>query len=209
MEADLDIKHFKRKLAREHKASYVQGAVALKNYINAKDKYTLLHSMNVSKYACLIGKEVGLSIVELQKLAVASLLHDIGKARIPLEILVKKNRLTQEEYEIIKIHPIIGSKIIENQGLFSDCIEAIMYHHERFDGKGYPHGLKGLDIPFHARIISVVDSFDAMTTNRVYKKAKTLNLAIDELENNIGTQFDGEIVSVFTNILKREKVKIS
>lgn len=176
--------------------------------INAKDKYTYGHSERVVLYSTMIGKSMGMTEDELRKLRYGAYLHDIGKIEISRDILNKETALTEEEWQILKGHPVWGADIIKPIRALNDSVAAIMYHHERFDGWGYPQGLKGYDIPLCARILAVADSFDAMMTKRPYKKAKTLEEAVEELERCKGSQFDPEIVHKFIEILLSEGEKL-
>jgi len=170
---------------------------ALVKALEAKDYYTKEHSERVTNYALLIAKEMGLSMEKLETLRFAGHLHDVGKVGIPDSILLKPGRLTREEYEIIKRHPVIGAEIVGHIGLLQEEAEIIRYHHERFDGKGYPEGLKGEEIPLLARILAVADTYDAMTTRRPYRPSFSAETAYKEIIRCSGTQFDPEIVEVF------------
>jgi polar amino acid transport system substrate-binding protein len=178
--------------------------LALVNALEAYDIYTRGHSERVALYATQIAEKMGLDKETIRKIYWASLVHDIGKLNIPPEILNKPSKLTKEEYEIIKQHPIKGYQILKELEGLSNIAEIVKYHHERWDGKGYPEGLKGEEIPLEARIIAVADSYDAMTTERPYRKALTKEEAIKELLKNAGTQFDPKVVEVFVQILERK-----
>lgn len=169
--------------------------------INAKDRYTYGHSERVVLYCKLIADELGLSKKDKDTLIYGAYIHDIGKVNIPKEILLKKMPLTNEEWEILKQHSADGVEIIKPVKSLQDTIPIILSHHERYDGKGYPCNLKGEEIPYLARILCVVDSFDAMTSNRPYNKRKTYEEAIIELKKCSGTQFDPYIVEKFTEFL--------
>lgn len=185
---------------------YLELATALANALDSRDPYTRHHSENVSKYAVKIAKEMGLSADLCDVVRIGGLLHDIGKIGIPEQILKKKGKLTEEQYNIIKNHPHIGYKIINHITNFSKngVLDIVLYHHERYDGRGYPNGLKGKDIPLLARIIAVADTFDAMTSKRVYREKLDLNSALSEIQDSKGTQLDPEIVDVFLKMM-REK----
>ncbi len=193
---------------------YVLFAHQLSVLLATKDRYTAQHSSNVSKYASLLGSEIGIEKSELEMLKVAGSLHDIGKISIPNAILNKKGKLTSEEQEYIKKHSLYSSKILKGLKLheLSDhgkISEVGLYHHERFDGAGYPRGLVGNEIPFAARLITLVDAFDAMTTNRPYKTAMSVEDAISEVLKNSGTHFDPYLVHQFVNLdLKKEMREI-
>lgn len=171
--------------------------------INAKDRYTYGHSERVVLFCKLISDELGLSKKDRDTLIYGAYIHDIGKVNIPKEILLKKMPLTNEEWEILKQHSADGVEIIKPVKSLHDTIPIILSHHERYDGKGYPSNLKGEEIPYLARILCVVDSFDAMTSNRPYNKRKTYEEAIIELKKCSGTQFDPFIVEKFIELLMK------
>ena len=180
----------------------------IRKTVDARDTYTRGHSDRVAEYSYLIGQKLGLSDETLDLLKVGGLFHDIGKIGIRDTVLLKEGRLDDEEYAAIKKHPAIGAHILENSGLFDDIIPMVLHHHERFDGRGYPAGLKGDEIPFLARIIAVADTFDAMTSKRVYRNSLPLNIVKEEISKCSGTQFDPTIASAFLDILNNEYVKI-
>jgi len=165
--------------------------------INAKDKYTYRHIERVVFYCTLVADKIGLSEADKKKLIYSAYLHDIGKISISEEILTKTEPLTQEEWETLKSHPQNAVEIIKNIDLFQDVIPIIQQHHERFDGKGYPGNLTGYEINPLARLLTVADSFDAMTSIRPYQQIKTYAQAIDELRRCSGTQFDPDAVTAF------------
>jgi response regulator RpfG family c-di-GMP phosphodiesterase len=171
--------------------------------LDARDHYTHGHSQEVTEYAVSIAQEMGLSVKEIDRIRDAGILHDIGKIGIPDAVLLKPGRLTEEEYDCIKRHPQIGKDILEPVRCLSDKIPLIYHHHERYDGKGYPVGLSGEAIPLGARILAVADAYQAMTSDRPYRKALSIQVAIIELENNKGKQFDEKMVDIFVRILKR------
>ncbi|MBQ9545296.1 MAG: HD domain-containing protein [Clostridia bacterium] len=165
--------------------------------IDAKDKYTNGHSFRVSEYAVKLAGRLGWSDEKLHALEREALLHDIGKIGIPDAVLNKPGKLTEEEFETIKGHTTIGKKILDGvEGMKSEA-DAAAYHHERYDGKGYPDGLRGEDIPEHARIISIADAFDAMRSDRVYRKGLDDDTIRRELVNGSGKQFDPKLLKVF------------
>jgi len=170
--------------------------------INSKDKYTYRHIERVVIYCGLIADKLNLSLYEKKMLKYGAYLHDIGKINMPQEVLNKKMPLTNEEWALLKQHPTFGVEIISPVKSLADAIPVILYHHERFDGKGYPENLLGENIPHLARILTVADSFDAMTSNRPYGIAKTFNEGIEELKICSSTQFDPMIVEIFIDILK-------
>lgn len=154
----------------------------LRRTVDAKDKYTRGHSDRVAQYSILIGKKLGLSYEDLETLRIGGLFHDIGKIGIPDNILLKTSKLTDLEYDEIKKHPSIGAYILENSKVFEDIIPIVLYHHERYDGKGYPNNLKGEDIPYMARIVAISDSFDAMTSKRSYRDSLSINIVKEEFK---------------------------
>lgn len=174
--------------------------------LEARDPYTLGHSEQVTAYSVAIAERMKLSREEIERIREAGLLHDIGKIGITDAILLKPDRLTAEEYDKIKEHPEIGKRILAPVRSLADKIPFIYYHHERYDGKGYPEGLKGEKIPLGARIIAVADTFQAMTSDRPYRKALSRQIAIDELNHNKGTQFDPKIVDEFLAIVDAIKL---
>ena len=175
--------------------------------IEARDPYTKQHSASVSGYAMSIARKSGCSQEEIDKLNISGNLHDIGKIGIPDSILLKPGPLTDSEYKIIKKHPVIGSNIIGHLGMWTDEQSIIRHHHERFDGKGYPDGLKGEDIPILARILSVADVYDALTTDRSYRQGMLDNVAVGIIRENAGSQFDPKIVDVFLDLHSRGEIK--
>lgn len=173
--------------------------------IDAKDPYTKGHSVRVVEYSMMIGEACGLARDELKNLEVSAILHDVGKIGIPDEILRKPGRLTDEEYEYIKKHPMFGAEIITPISQMKALMPNIMHHHERYDGLGYPNGLKGRKIPLFARIIAIADSFDAMTSGRLYRSKFTDAQACQELLDHRGTQFDARLVNVFIRRYAQKK----
>jgi len=182
--------------------NYIQAISALASAVDAKDQYTHNHSRNVAAYVTSIASFLKLPSRELVLLNNAALLHDIGKIGIPESILNKASSLSEEEFDIIKTHPEVGYNILRSVTAFGSFINAVRHHHERIDGMGYPAGLSGKQIPLHARILTVADSFDAMTSDRVYPTSPGLDYAIKEIQDNRGTQFDQDIADIFLDILK-------
>jgi putative nucleotidyltransferase with HDIG domain len=189
-------------------ANLVDTLRSLVTTIEAKDPYTQRHSDRVTKIAMILAREVGCTKEELDILQFAGMLHDIGKIGISDAILQKKERLTDEEYEIIKQHPTIGSRILEPLGMLPHEKAIIRHHHERWDGGGYPDGMAGRDIPFLARIVSLADAYDAMTSERVYRKGLTHEVAMQEIQRHAGRQFDANLVKAFESICERYKDRI-
>ncbi|WKV07644.1 HD domain-containing protein [Thermoanaerobacterium sp. CMT5567-10] len=187
---------------------YLRTIDALAYAVEAKDRYTKGHSLRVSKYAAIIGESMGLPKDEIEKLKIAGILHDIGKIGISDKILTKPGKLTKEEYDKIKQHPSISKKILEPIGLSKDIIDGIEKHHERYDGKGYPFGLDDDNIPLIAAILCVADSFDAMTSDRSYRKGMPFDEAVNELLKYKGTQFNPRVVDSVISIYMRDRKKI-
>ncbi len=176
----------------------------LLNTVGAKDHFTESHSQNVSKLAVEFGKRLNLSKEDLELLRLSGLFHDIGKIGIPDSILLKQGKLTNEEYETMKLHPIMGANIFGLSEVFKTLSPIILSHHERIDGKGYPNGLSGNDIPYLAKILAICDSFDAMISRRSYKESKTITFAIDQLIECSSTQFDKELVDKFVSYYNQD-----
>jgi len=177
-------------------------AMAFTEALDAKDRYTAGHSRRVMEYSLRLGLTLGFSENERARLKTAALLHDIGKIGIPDRILQKHERLSREDYAIIKRHPEIGAKILKSIGSFKGLVPPIYYHHERYDGKGYPQGLKSEQIPLAARIIAIADSFDAMTSSRSYRNALSFDLALAELESSRERQLDPRLTDAFIELLR-------
>lgn len=175
------------------------------NTVAAKDHYTEEHSKRVSKLCNLFAKFINLDDTSSNSLVTAASFHDIGKIGIPDSILLKEGKLTDDEYNTIKLHSIIGANIFAVSSNFKDIVPIIMYHHERYDGKGYPDNLKGEEIPYLARILSVCDTFDAIVSRRPYKDEKTLEFAIEEIKKCGGTQFDKQIANKFVEFLQFQR----
>lgn len=182
--------------------AYMESIETLRYTVEAKDPYTKGHSDRVAQYSLLIGKKMGLSEEEQNKLLIGGLFHDIGKIGVPDTILRKTDKLTDEEYSEIKNHPSIGAHILAPATIFQDIIPIVKHHHEKFDGRGYPSQLKGEDIPLYARIAAVADTFDAMTSKRPYRDALPVETVIAEVERCKGTQFDPQIADIFLDILR-------
>lgn len=171
-------------------------------FIDAKDPYTNGHSKRVADYTRLIAKEFGYKGEELDHIYYIALLHDCGKIAVPDAVLNKPGKLTDEEFAVIKSHTVRGGEILRSFKSLKDGEMGALYHHERYDGKGYPEGKAGEDIPFVARMICVADSFDAMNSNRVYRKMLTKEKIISEIEDNKGRQFDPKVADVMLRLLR-------
>jgi len=195
-------------LSKEHaraKEIFFQVITSLVNALEARDPYTMGHSQRVCNYALRLADRLGWNKEEKEKLQKAALLHDLGKIGIPDSILHKTGRLTDEEFDFIKKHEIIAVKILEPIKDIADILDWILYHHERWDGKGYPHGLGGNAIPLASQIISIADVFDALTTGRDYKQALSYEESMGEIVKNKGLQFKPELVDVFVEEIKAAK----
>lgn len=189
--------------------SYMESIQTVRYTVEAKDAYTRGHSDRVSEYSVLIGKHMGLSEDDLKTLRIGGLFHDVGKIGVPDSILLKTDKLTDDEYSEIKNHPTIGAHILSTATIFQDLIPIVKHHHEKYDGTGYPSKLKGEDIPFMARIAAVADTFDAMTSKRTYRDALPLDVVKAEIERCKGTQFDPQIATVFLDILNNHYEEIA
>jgi putative two-component system response regulator len=173
---------------------------SLVHTLEAKDKYTEGHSRRVAKMAETMAKHLRFTDSQLERIHLAAILHDIGKIGVREACLNKPGRLTPAEYDEVKQHPLISERILKPIEALEDILPNIRHHHERFDGKGYPSGLRGTDIPIGSRILSVADSYDAMTSDRPYRRALSVHETLEELKRNTGTQFDPELVTLFLSI---------
>lgn len=177
--------------------------------VDAKDENTSQHSVRVSEYSVLIAERLGYNEEQRETLRKTALLHDIGKIGIPDRVLNKPSRLDDEEYEIMKSHVVKGAEILKKFTLIDNVQEGALYHHERYDGKGYVHGLKGEEIPLNARIIGIADAFDAMTANRVYRKKLDFDFVLGELKKGRGTQFDPKLVDIMLSLIEEGVIDVS
>lgn len=196
------------RLYTELHRTYMSTVRAFVSSLEAKDTYTRGHSERVADYARVLGESLGMSRHEMDMLVFGAVLHDIGKIGVAEGILNKPGPLTPEEWRVVRAHPEMGARIVSNIEYLEPAVGLILHHHERIDGRGYPHGLVGSDIEFGTRIVTVVDSFDAMTTNRPYRKAMHVSRAITLLRGNAGRQFDPEIVERFIDLLEDGSVQI-
>lgn len=169
--------------------------------VNAKDRYTYGHCERVMHHAVQIGRTMSLWEWEIQNLTVGALLHDIGKIEVSREVLNKPGKLTEEEWQAIRQHPVWGADMIRPISSLSDAVGIVQYHHENFDGSGYPYKIKGEEIPLGARILRVADSFDAMTSNRPYKRIFSFKEALEEIQAHSGTCYDPDVVEAFTEYI--------
>lgn len=191
-------------LHEEIQNDYVKTITTLASAIDARDHYTKWHSENVARYSLAIAKEMNYSVLQTETLRHAALLHDIGKIGIKDNILLKADKLTEEEFQQFKFHPEIGEKIVKSLTFFKEVSVLIRHHHERCDGLGYPDRIKSDKIELGAKILAVADSFDAMTSDRLYRKALPLSDAIKELRINKGKQFDPYVVESFLKTLEQD-----
>lgn len=198
---------------RDHDLEILNQSITTFTYfIDAKDRYTRNHSVRVAMYAKEIGRRLGLEEEDLQNLYYGTLLHDVGKIGIPDNILRNDGSLNQDEYEIIKTHPLKGAEMLKHFTSIPNISDCAHYHHERYDGTGYPEGLKGEKIPLFARIATVADAFDVMSLDRMYQKALDYDSIIAEFKKNSGSQFDPQLVPIiiemmndgFTNKVREE-----
>ncbi len=197
-----DNRLYRNKLAESR---HIRNSISdyLKNILLEKNIETEEHVLRMKEMAYLVAQHMGLSPKEREDLATVAFMHDIGKISIPDHILKKPGKLTPEEWEVMKKHSVIGYRITMSSDQFVHISQSVLSHHERWDGKGYPQSLKGNDIPLLARIISIIDAYDAMTHARVYKKAMSVERALAEIERCSGTQFDPAITGLFAQIIRR------
>jgi HD-GYP domain-containing protein (c-di-GMP phosphodiesterase class II) len=191
---------------RQERQSFFDIIEVLANSLDERDKYTHGHSRRVTNLSLALGNKIALKQSELELLRLGSILHDIGKIGVPDHILLKPGKLSHAEYDIIKKHPGKGERILcpmKQDHKKSQLIAIVKYHHERFDGKGYPEGSTGEDIPLMARIVSIADSYDAMTSDRPYRKGMDKGAALQEIKNGSGTQYDPHLSSVFIAMMKQ------
>jgi|WetSurMetagenome_2_1015567.scaffolds.fasta_scaffold00017_78 diguanylate cyclase (GGDEF)-like protein/putative nucleotidyltransferase with HDIG domain len=197
----------KRKFAEltaRMRSEYMEQAVLLVNAVDARDPFAKEHSPHVSVMAAEIARDMGLPDPEIEMVGRAALLHDVGKIAVSKDILLKRTPLTKEEVRVIRKHPDVGVDILKDIRIVERELPFILYHHERFDGTGYPHRLKGREIPMGARIIAVADAFDAMTSGRAYRKQMSIDDAAAGLSAGAGSQFSPDVVDVFLRIFKRK-----
>ena len=193
---------------KQNNGNNILGTIhALAATVDAKDHYTYGHSEKVAKYATAIAQELGYSQDSLESVRVAALLHDIGKIGVPDHLLGKSRPLSPKEWEVMRSHPDLGVAILKHIDAIKDCLVAVLHHHERYDGSGYPAGLKGENIPLNARILAVADAYDAMTSERPYRQGKmTCEQALAELTRCAGKQFDPRVVEVLASLFKEPKL---
>jgi HD-GYP domain-containing protein (c-di-GMP phosphodiesterase class II) len=194
--------------AKENKELFMSAIRMLAAAIDAKDPYTRGHSERVKDYSLVIARQMGFSPAEIERVEVGALLHDVGKIGIDDRILRKPTNLTPEEFEVMKTHPDKGASILSQIAQLADIVPGTRSHHENYDGSGYPQGLKGDQIPPLARIITIADTFDAMTTDRPYQKAFTLEFALNRIRTMAGVKYDPEVVEAFSHACEEGKVTL-
>lgn len=180
--------------------SEIQQLYSLVEFVEKKELFTFGHAKNVSKLSGLLGKAIGLSVDELDLLRIAAFLHDIGKAEVPASLLTKPEKLSREEMAVMRTHPVQGARLVSLTAGFEGLAPFIKHHHEKYDGTGYPDGLKGERIPLFSRIICIADAFDSMVRPRAYSIAKSPLDAIDEICRCSGTQFDPALADTLVGI---------
>jgi HD-GYP domain-containing protein (c-di-GMP phosphodiesterase class II) len=185
------------RFVRDQQAMFLGTVRALTAAIDAKDRYTCGHSERVAHLAASLALAAGLDPAQAERVHISGLVHDVGKIGVPETILCKPGRLTPEEFDQVKLHPGIGHRILKDIPMLEDVLPAVLHHHERFDGAGYPTGLKGTDIPLFARLICLADTFDAMSSNRSYRPAMSRQHVLDEIRRCAGSQFDPELAEKF------------
>jgi len=205
----LDIQRHELALANQKIQMGKETITAIAKAVDARDERTSQHSQRVSEYSVLIARELGFSEEELENLKNAALLHDIGKIGIRDNVLNKPARLTDEEYAVMKSHVTRGADILKDFTLIDHVVDGARYHHEKYDGTGYPDGLKGEDIPLYGRIIGVADAFDAMTANRVYRKQMDFDYVLNEMRRCRGTQFDPRIDDILLRLIDEGKIDLN
>lgn len=195
------------RLHEELKETFYDTIQAFAETIEMRDPYTGGHTKRVMEYSMAIGTRIGLPSGEREKLKLSAILHDIGKIGVTDKVLLKRGRLTPKEFDQMKRHTEIGPEVLSRIRKLKGIIPGIKHHHERYDGSGYPSGLRRNGIPLNARIIAVADAFDAMTSDRPYRKSLSPDIAIEELKKNSGTQFDPSAVKAFLAAYGSLKIK--
>ena len=189
-----------RARAQELRRSYIATVRALSNAVEARDAYTGKHAERVAAYGMELARAAGLEVADSPQIEFGFLLHDVGKVGVPDAILFKTSALTEEEYALVRRHPVIGSEILRGVDFLGEGKLVVRHHHERWDGQGYPDGLGGDAIPLAARVFAVADALDALTTDRPYRPASTFDVAREVLRAGSGTQFDPAVVAAFEEI---------
>ncbi len=202
---DLKLIYFSTQSQFQYISKIIRELVELSKKVEEKDMYTHGHTKRVKDYAIKIGSNLNLSKEKIENLGFAALFHDLGKINVPDGILNKPGRLTPEEFDFIKKHPVDGAKLVKKT-YYENIDKIIEQHHERIDGSGYPYGIKGDKILIEAKIIAISDTYDAMTSDRPYRKGLSSQIAVDELKRLKGIHYDENLVDIFIDILKDEKV---
>lgn len=198
-----------KRAAEENRELFLGSIRMLAAAIDEKDPYTRGHSGRVAKYSVIIGEELGLNAEELDKLRISALLHDVGKIGVDDRVLKKPGALTPEEFELMKQHPVKGANIMRPVAQLKDMLPGIELHHEHMDGRGYPYGLRGEQIPLMARIIAVADTLDAITTNRPYQSAMGLDYALERIRQCVGSKFDADVVDALEAAIQSGRLRLS
>jgi len=198
-----------KEAAEENRELFIGSIRMLAAAIDEKDPYTRGHSGRVAKYSTFIGQELGLTTEELDKLRISALLHDVGKIGVEDRVLKKPGALTPEEFGLMKQHTVKGANIMRPVSQLKEMLPGIELHHEHMDGRGYPYGLQGQQIPLMARIIGVADTLDAMTTNRPYQTAMELDFALERIRSLTGTKFDAVVVTALEAAVTSGKLHLS
>jgi len=196
------------RLFRDLQEAYVSTVRLLVSRIEEKDPYTHGHTERVAAYAVAIAREMGLTPEEIQTIQFGAFLHDIGKVHTQDEILHKPGALTEEEWRLVKAHPVRGAEMVRGVKFLEKSIDMIRHHHERVDGKGYPDGLSGDQISLRAKIVNLADAFDAMTTDRPYRAGMTTEQAMEQMTTKAGSQFAAEVVHVFVPALQEGRISV-
>jgi putative nucleotidyltransferase with HDIG domain len=194
-------------LELQHRTTCEMAVRSILQALECKDRYTYGHSMRVTYFALVVGRELGLDEDDMYNLQVSALFHDVGKIGVPDSILNKPSRLDEDEFLVMKRHPELSGEILRGFDVFQDAAKNARHHHERFDGRGYPDGLKGDEVPLYSRIILIADTFDAMTSTRPYRKGLPYAVAFEELLQFSGSQFDADLVKAFIRGMRKEEKK--
>lgn len=187
-------------LYQEQQAMFLGSLKALTAAIDAKDRYTCGHSERVAMLGARLAAAAGLDAATAERVHICGLLHDVGKIGVPEAVLCKPGKLSDQEFGLIKLHPEIGHRILKDIPMLQDVLPGVLHHHERYDGKGYPHGLPGPEIPLFARILALADTFDAMSSTRAYRPAMPRERVLAEIAKHAGTQFDPDLARAFTRV---------
>ena len=209
MQRTLDLQERELAVARQQIQMGNETVIAIAKAVDAKDERTSQHSLRVSQYSVMIARALGFSDTECENLRRAALMHDIGKIGIPDSILNKPARLTDEEYAVMKSHVTRGAEILKDFTLIDNVVDGALHHHERYDGRGYPSGMKGEEIPIYGRIIGVADAFDAMTANRVYRRQMDFDYVLKEMRNGRGAQFDPQFVDILLGLIDSGEINLN